>query len=215
MKKFLIVFVLLFLCSCKSKDSLTYDKQSPESIVIATSFIPNNVTIVFENQEFLINWEYDNGHVLFASDAFLLFLAGDYEIKIVKEKNTVFVSLTIIGLNTNIPYLSQNDLFLKESSFLVFFSKEGCYACEFIMLDVYRYFDKSICVNACSLLPIYQLKYDETNAFLFGPNESVLGVNNLNDLEIPSFPTLLLFENKTVLAYYHGSASIANYLNSL
>ncbi|MGD9886577.1 MAG: hypothetical protein AB7T03_01285 [Bacilli bacterium] len=215
MKKGLIFFLLIFFVGCRANHNYLFDKQNPENIIVKVDFIPNEVTLTSNNQSFIIDWSYNDSSLTLPSSSLMKLLAGEYEVEISNTNTSLTFNLKVIGINTNLPTISKEQLFENEGAFLVLFSKKDCYACESILVDVFQYFDKASSVNASSYL-IYQIKYeDNNNSSLFGPNENVLGVDSLEDLEIPSFPTLLLIENKTVKEYYHGSSSIIDYLATL
>lgn len=215
MRKSLIFLLLVFLIGCREDNYFLFDKQNPENITVKVAFIPNDVTFTSDNQSFFIDWNFDDSSLTLPVSSLMKLLAGEYEVEISNASASLTVNLNVIGINTNLPTMSKEQLFEKEGAFLVLFSKKDCYACESIMVDVFQYFDKASSVNDSSLL-IYQIKYeDNNNSSLFGPNENVLGVTSLEELEIPSFPTLLLIENSTVKEYYHGSSSIIDYLRTL
>lgn len=215
MRKSLIFLLLVFLIGCRKDNNFLFDKQNPKNITVKVDFIPNDVSFTSNNQSFIIDWNFDDSSLTLPGSSLMKLLAGEYEVEISNATASLTVNLTVIGINTNLPTISKEQLFEKEGAFLILFSKKDCYACESIMVDVFQYFDKASSVNASSLL-IYQIKYeDNNNSSLFGPNENVLGVTSLEELEIPSFPTLLLIENNAVKEYYHGSSSIIDYLRTL
>jgi hypothetical protein len=214
MKKILIVLILLFLIGCKSTNKLTFDKQSLQDLSFNVAFVPTKVEIT--QNEFLFEpiWQYENKTLIIEPGELLCLIAGVYHISISNDDDEITYELEVTGMKTNIPTLNKESLFFDVDRYYVLCTKASCPACEWVMVSSYQYYDLSTSISMNHLPPIYLLDY-EGNENLFGPNVQVLGVKTIDNLQIPSFPSLLVFENGEIVGYYHGTTQVNDFFSSL
>jgi hypothetical protein len=217
-KSLLFILIILMLCGCKkASDNLYYDKQYPVSLEVAAEFLPLGARISGPNLLGDLIWVQEGEKIVFDQNLFLSYVPGEYVITVYTKTESLELNLTIAGFAAEEDVIVKTDLFVLEKSvYLVYFSKDGCSGCEAVFPKIREYYDLTSSLNYPTAVPIFSLKYeDPANASLFGSEDNVLGVTDAESLMIPSFPTVIVIENQTVVEYFHGSSEVGEFMDQM
>ena len=91
----------------------------------------------------------------------------------------------------------------EENDYLVYFYSERCGHCNSIKNDIINYY-----LTTRNKMYFVCTDYD----VVFGPQNDIRGINNIDDFYIFGTPFLVRIQNYTVSKYYAGTTTILNFI---
>ena len=109
-----------------------------------------------------------------------------------------------------LPKIAWSDIFLKEDDkYLVYFYSEECGYCNSIKEEILDYYEMT--TRKMYFIDVIE----DGNVVINHSFDSVIGVNDVNNLFIRGTPSLLEIENHAVLNYYAGVQTIRAFISNV
>lgn len=224
MKKFLILLFFItsiFLLSSCGKSELTFDKASPNPIVINIEGELKEITVTntsktFEDKVTEFEDVLSEGVVTLGSVFFTNYSPDTYDITVSAKKNYK-ITVKVSGDDAKFTMIKKKEIFdINEDRYYVLFSRSGCANCALLRPDLIVFNNFLNSYPSGLLDNLYVVDYtDPEMETSKGTSTEYTGISSyeelINDVSL-STPTLLVIENGAVLDYYVNASNISSFM---